>query len=172
MYSASSLDLHSQSYDAISCSKPKHKFTYNTLATDQEQTYKTCFVQRSSTTVIVRHLLSLSDNQFLDKLSDSDIAKLLYRDHLKVKHSTRKRLAGEIAEKEKQLSIADKSHAAVKDRQCDKPNVTSVQHPLTKALKEYLLRVSCQLATKLCLCSVLDKFGCHLPLSFFTVVQG
>ena len=43
-----------------------------------------------------RHLLQFKDRAPLDTLKDSEVAKLVYRDHVQVKHSSRKRLSAEL----------------------------------------------------------------------------
>ena len=43
--------------------------------------------------------LDASLEQHLAKISDSDVVKLLYREHLVLKHSSKKRLAKEIEDK-------------------------------------------------------------------------
>ena len=68
----------------------------------------------------------------LDGFSDSDVAKLVYRDNIKVKHGGRKRLAEEISSKPPVASLrANKD--ALEDR--------DEAEPLSKALVAYLLEV-------------------------------
>ena len=81
-----------------------------------------------------RNLLGLKPSEQLNQLSSSDLAKLIYRDNIAVKHSSRKRLAEEVASKMPETTLA------VQEKQSSKPGAGG---PLTRALKDYLLYVSC-----------------------------
>lgn len=71
-------------------------------------------------------------------MSDSDIAKLIYRDNIRLKHASRKRLSDEISEKP--------ALPSVRDRRNDHDLQIEDQHPLSKALVAYLLEAGRGLA--------------------------
>lgn len=81
----------------------------------------------------MRHLIGMRPCVQLNGLADSDIAKLIYRDSIRLKHASRKRLADEISAKPslpfaRERNKTDAENRAVED-----------QHPLSKALVAYLL---------------------------------
>ena len=76
-------------------------------------------------------------NAMLSRLSDSDVAKLVYRDNIKIKHGNRKRLATEIAGKPA-TSLRDRDNQN-NDEDADDSD------PLSKALVAYLVQAPCPL---------------------------
>ena len=80
-----------------------------------------------------RYLLCLRPCPYLDMLSDSQMAKLLYRDTVQQKHGSRKRLASELK------AVSETAHPPDDNgpgRLGDSPR--SFQ-PLTRALTDYVL---------------------------------
>ena len=91
-----------------------------------------------------RHLIGLKPspmlNAMLSRLSDSDVAKLVYRDNIKIKHGNRKRLATE---------IAGKPVASLRDRENQNNDEDAADSdPLSKALVAYLVQAPCPLLRK------------------------
>lgn len=89
--------------------------------------------------VCPRHLLGFNGRGALDHLPDGEVAKLLYRDAIPVKHSSKKRLANEmdsIALEGESLALYQKTSILPKDK------LSMQGGPLSKALCAYLLEVS------------------------------
>lgn len=84
-----------------------------------------------------RKLLGLRECDAFDQLPDSDIARLIYRDHVAVKHSTRKRLSEEIQGLQVEQPVEDGAD--------NRSNLAA--EPLSKALKDYLLEAGFPLTT-------------------------
>ena len=96
-----------------------------------------CFNLWSMLDLFLRHLIGLRPtpqlNLVLDAFSDSDVAKLIYRDSINLKHGCRKRLASEIASKPALPSL--------RDNQMKEDENSKDLEPLSKALVAYLLEV-------------------------------
>ena len=105
-------------------------------------------VSETQTDAPLRYLLGLHQAAwpYLKSLSDSDAAKLIYRDHINVKHASRKRLATEIEANTKKRAIAwagnedgdDVADDAIADED-EKEESGDTLECLTKVLVKYLL---------------------------------
>ena len=87
----------------------------------------------------LRHLIGLKPNPQLDMVlqtfSDADVAKLVYRDNIKLKHGSRKRLGDELASKP--------PHPSLRPSRADAIAGANDPEPLSKALVAYLLEAHC-----------------------------
>ena len=81
-----------------------------------------------------RNLLGMSPSQCTSQMTAAELAKLIYRDNMEVKHGSRKRLAQEISDKMTGIG-ADQ----VDESKKNKPGLGG---PLTRALKDYLVHVA------------------------------
>lgn len=99
----------------------------------------------------LRSLLGLDSavSEYLSTLSISDLVKLVYRDHIPLKHSNRNRLALEIDE----LGVADKQSGQQQQHQHDlnRPALPANSNPtpeevhlMSKLLVRYLMEVLLQ----------------------------
>lgn len=85
----------------------------------------------------LRNLIGINaPNHVINSMSSSDLAKLIYRDNVAVKHASRKRLAQEMADKSYAVDLS----LGLEDTK--DPPVAGAGGPLTRALKNYLLYVS------------------------------
>lgn len=85
-----------------------------------------------------RKLLGITPSQQLMALADSEIAKLLYRDTIAIKHGNRQRLANELQ------ALSDQWDEAGRNGNlplCDAKEKPQHGGPLSKALVQYLVKV-------------------------------
>lgn len=85
----------------------------------------------------VLSLLGMQPTEYLMGLPDAELAKLIYRDDITIKHASRQRLADE---------LQDKADGSAKNPEkmavCDTNEKTQGAGALSKALVQYLLKVS------------------------------
>ena len=86
-----------------------------------------------------RYLLGFKRSEPLDALADSDVAKLVYRDNISIKHAGRNRLSHEV---QSLANSTDTVSLYGKRNQNPMDKLTALGGPLSKALTAYLLEVS------------------------------
>lgn len=79
------------------------------------------------------------------QLSDSDLAKIIYRDDISIKHGGRERLAQELEDK---ANLSSKRVDSEQTAICDTKARTSESGALSKALVQYLLKATVLLERK------------------------
>lgn len=92
------------------------------------------FFKNSLLVLVLRHLLGLQPSAQFRRITNSEIAKLVYRDNINLKHGPRKRLAKEL---EVKMAAGDDA-PALRDK---KVKEVKTPNPLSKALTDYLLQV-------------------------------
>ena len=90
----------------------------------------------------------------LAHLTESDIAKLVYRDNIKLKHSSRKRLADEISAKEPAVASLRDRYRFTDDQDPQQDD----HEPLSKALVAYLLEV-CYCVQNVCISFIVETYS-------------
>ena len=84
---------------------------------------------------VARSLLGMQPTEYLMGLPDAELAKLIYRDDITIKHASRQRLADE---------LQDKADGSAKNPEkmavCDTNEKTQGAGALSKALVQYLLK--------------------------------
>lgn len=95
-----------------------------------------CSVQMCNFAILqkIRHLLGLQPSVQFNRITNSQMAKLVYRDNINLKHGSRKRLANEL---EVKMAAGDDA-PALRDK---KVKEVKTPNPLSKALTDYLLQV-------------------------------
>lgn len=90
-----------------------------------------------------RYLLDLHPQvmEYLTSLKNQEVVKLVYRDHVVIKHSSRKRLASEMQSNSKKLQDMEVPHRAPADAIGDQSNVNL----LSKMLVRYMRMASLHL---------------------------
>lgn len=98
---------------------------------------------------MIRSLLGLhpAAEQYLSELDIPQIAKLIYRDHVSMKHANRKRLASEMAEKslhdEHELQQEQQASGNHVGRLGDQQATETTENLMSKLLVKYLMEVTC-----------------------------
>lgn len=87
----------------------------------------------------LRSLIGLSPDacSYIESLELGDVAKVLYRDHVRIKHVSRKRLASEMDEK------TQHEHSVLKDAAIQSgvlPDAKELEDTVSKMLSKYLLQ--------------------------------
>ena len=79
--------------------------------------------------LLLRHLLGMVECPALNALSEAELAKLIYKDNIKLKHASRQRLALELEDAARDLP----------EMRGQKPSDKKPASALTKSLISYLL---------------------------------